>query len=245
MGFLLPVVNQATPGIAINVPIRVVNFTNIASAQFVVRWDRNVLEYLNFNFLNLPGLDQLDFGVQNTLDSGLIRFAWETPTVSTGTSIVDSTIIFRLKFNVVGSLLTSSSIYLSESFPTFFEVTRVFGDSLVAYNLNQVTIQSGIVAVGYTVGVVDELSGGSAFKVYPNPGNGVLNLSFSTGVVSADIDIWIYDNLGRLVYVESLRGGSSIDQVLSLDCLVGKPPGNYLMRVAAGDRLEQKQIILK
>jgi hypothetical protein len=197
--FLMPVLNQQATGTIVTIPVKVVNFDSILSAQFVIRWNTAVLSFFAITNYNLPDLSAQNFNLNNTVDSGLIRFAWESPNNMVGTSKPDSTIIFKVKFSVVGPLLSGSAVKITEAFPTFFEVTKLSpnGD-LTAITLNQAGLTQGFVAIGYTVGTVEPALAALHVQLYPNPVQSSTQLKFELPEAMA-VAFTLTDPTGRIL----------------------------------------------
>lgn len=237
VGVYIPILNNATPGSLITLPVRVINFDSIASAQFVIRWDTTILRFKSVNSLNLPGMNGQSFNSLNSLDSGLLRFAWEGPNSFPGVSVLDSTIIFRIKFDVLGPLLSGSSVYFTESFPTFFEITKVHADSsLEAINLNEATIHQGFVAVGYTVSSEEPASEHLlSADVFPNPFSSASELRFELEH-SGNVQIAVHDLSGRLCYENDLGVLAAGKHSLNLAPHLFKESNLYFLTIRSGER---------
>lgn len=202
-GFSLPVINNAFPGAIVNPAISVTNFDSVTSLQFVLRWNPAVLQFQEVYAWNLPGLDAEDFGLTQVLDSGLLRVKYAAPAILSGTSVPDGTHIFRVRLKVVGGINTSSTLQITESFPTAFEVTQGQPDSsILAYPINTVQIDNGFVAVGYTVAAngpveIAELP----VQISPNPFTDNTQLTFHLET-AATVHLVLTDLSGRTVRME-------------------------------------------
>jgi hypothetical protein len=247
VGVILPVLNNATPGSLITLPVRVVNFDSIASTQFVIRWDTAVLRYKTVNSLNLPGMNGQSFNTLNTLDSGMLRFAWEGPNSFPGISVLDSTIIFRIKFDVVGPLLSGSSVYFTEAFPTFFEITQVHADSsLEAININEAGVFQGFVAVGYTYTASEEPASERLLPadVFPNPFSSTSSTALRFELEhSGRVQIAIHDLSGRLCYENDLGVQAAGKHSLNLAPHLFKECNLYFLTIRSGERQNVLRIV--
>ncbi|MBK8968144.1 MAG: cohesin domain-containing protein [Saprospiraceae bacterium] len=172
VGFSLPVLNEVSPGSIVTLPVKVFNFDSITGAQFVIQWDPQVLSLATTLGYNLPNMTYEDFGLGDAPE-GLLRFAWESPSGTTGYSAPDGTTIFLLKFSVVGQNNQGTFLTFTEDAPqTIFEVTQATSqvDSSVFYTLNDCILNNGYVAVGFTLST-DWLSDRNTLPVTvsPNP----------------------------------------------------------------------------
>ncbi|MEI6410480.1 MAG: T9SS type A sorting domain-containing protein [Bacteroidota bacterium] len=244
VGVYIPIFNNAVPGSFISLPVRVIHFDSIASVQFVIRWDTTILRYKSVNSLNLPGMNGQSFNTIHALDSGLLRFAWEAPNSFPGTTVLDSTIIFRIKFDVQGPLLSGSSVYFTESFPTFFEITKVHADSsLEAININQASIHQGFVAVGYTVSSTEPPSEHVLpADIFPNPFSNDAQLRFELEH-SGEVQITIHDMSGRLCYENNLGVQAAGKHSLSLTPHLFKESNLYLLTIRSGEQQNVLRIV--
>lgn len=79
-------------------------------------------------------------------------------------------------------------------------------------------------------------------KVYPNPGNGKLTVSFSANA-KGDVMISITDSKGAEVYTKNIDGfsGEFSDQV----DISGKGKGTYYLKISQGDESVTKKILVE
>lgn len=147
VGFSLPVLNNVNTGTIVTLPVTVSNFDSIVGTQFVIQWDPAVLSFLSVLNYNLAGMTSDDFGLAETT-SGILRFAWEAPALSTGVTVADGTAIFLVKFSVVGQTNQGSSLMFTEIPPTVFEVVQV---GHPPFGMPQCTVNNGYVAVGFAL----------------------------------------------------------------------------------------------
>jgi hypothetical protein len=223
--FYFPHINNASPGSNKLMPLRVVNFDSVVSVQLVVRWNPAVLKYVSIDQLNLPGLNGLDFNINNALDSGYVRMAWEAPSsLPPGTSVPDSSAIFRFRFNIIGPDTSSSPVWITEllNFPiTNLEVVKVKPDkSNVAYEVDDCTLLNGFVAVGYTVSANEPQANTLPVTLAPNP-----------FLVSAQFDYFLEETSDVQVVISDVNG-----KIVSQDQFFRLPPGQHGM-VIEKDRL--------
>ncbi len=102
----------AAEGTSVCIPIRANNFTDIVSFQFSVNWDPTILRYTGVTSLNtnLPGLTS---GSVSSLNPGEVGVLYP---ISQGTSpetLADSSILFQLCFDIVGTCDQSSVVELT------------------------------------------------------------------------------------------------------------------------------------
>ncbi len=204
VGFSLPFLNNATPGTILNIPVSVTGFNNIAGVQFVITWDTQTLSFFSIDNYNLPGLDAAEFNTAQALSNGILRFAWVSNNLQIGTSVPDATVIYRLRLQVIGPINSSSPVTITESAPTSFEVSQINNGNLEAFNINQVSLTQGFIAVGYTVGTND-LSNQLAWPVtiIPNPFSEKAEIFFENNE-DADIQVVVTDIAGKIILEKNI-----------------------------------------
>ena len=90
-----------TTGSFISVPIGVTGFDNIISLQGSILFDPSVLLFDSIGSFNVPGLNISSFGLNQT-GFGIITYSWHDASLQ-GETLLDSTILFNLKFVVFGT----------------------------------------------------------------------------------------------------------------------------------------------
>ena len=113
------------------VPISGVNFSNIQTAQFTVKWDYASLQYVGVEQYGLPGLNTANFGFPT---AGTMTFSWEHPTLDS-TSLASNTPLFAVRFSILGTPGTSTQVRL-DSQPTLVELTDMNGNPTVVVSTN-------------------------------------------------------------------------------------------------------------
>ena len=209
VGFSLPFVNNATPGTILNVPVKVTGFNNVASTQFVVTWDTQTLSFFSVDNFNLPGLDAAEFNSTQALSNGILRFAWVSNNLQQGTTVPDETTIFRIRMQIVGPINSGTAVTITQSPPTSFEVNQIVNGNLQSFNIDQVQLTQGFVAVGYTVGT-SEISEGREWpvRIAPNPFSETTEIFFENEE-SADIQMVITDIAGRIILEKNIFSPTS------------------------------------
>lgn len=199
-GFYMPFANNATPGGLLNMPVKVVRFDSVITAQFVLRWDPEVLKFLYIDQLNLPDLVIENFNTTEAVDSGIVRFAWIASDFDAGVSLPDSSTIFRLRFLVEGEVGDTSGVQFTEILPnTVFEIGTASGD---IYLLDTVELTSGFVAVGFTVEAGEPGFTPFEARVFPNPFVDRIHLTFQMQH-AGPVDVLLTDAQGKILYEEN------------------------------------------
>ena len=122
---------SARPGQQVVVPITGVNFSNIQTAQFSVKWDYMNLQFVGAEQFSLPGVTPANFGYPS---AGTMSFSWEHPSLDS-TSLASGAPLLWLRFNVIGSAGTSTQVRL-ESQPTLVELTDINANPTVVVSTN-------------------------------------------------------------------------------------------------------------
>ena len=205
VGLSLPFLNNVNSGALVSLPVKVTNFDSITSAQFVIRWDPTVLQYFTTDQYNLPDLDGQDFGTLNTLDSGILRFAWTPTNLTTGATVPDQTPIFRLRLKALGPVNTGSTVIFGSAPPTDFEITQLENGNIVARNIDEVNLTQGFVAIGYTVAAGEPAGGVGNFSVTvtPNPFSEKTQIVFDLDAAS-DVQLAVTDAAGRPILEKTM-----------------------------------------
>lgn len=116
---------NTSQGQEVCVSIEVENFIDVQTAQFTIKFDENVLQFIESANYNLPSLSSANF---NNQGGGTIRFSWNA---SSPVTRADGTVIFDLCFLAIGSDGTSSDITFSNSPLPIEVVRRINGNDVV------------------------------------------------------------------------------------------------------------------
>ncbi|NVN95783.1 MAG: T9SS type A sorting domain-containing protein [Bacteroidetes bacterium] len=205
--FKIDSVNGVNGGQVI-IPIRVKDFINILSIQGSIMFDQTVASFVSVQQFGVNGMDANNFGT--TLTSiGKLTFSWYDVSM-VGQTLADSTIIFSMKFNLIGTPGSNTNISFSSN-PVTIEFIhsnlnsipvnlingniKLFGNiSLATSSLTSNSLCAGqTISVPYTVS--DVLANGNFFTTqlsdatgsFTNPLNiGILS-SFASGIINAVI----------------------------------------------------------
>ena len=85
--------------------------------------------------------------------------------------------------------------------------------------------------------LVDDVTKNKGIKIYPNPSNGVVNVSIEN--YSGNLNVEIYDINGRKVF--SNTGNYSTDKAISLQ---GLQAGVYVLKLEGEDGLSHSEKIV-
>lgn len=181
---------SAQTGTQITIPVKVTGFNSVLSIQGTVQFDQTKLQFVSVqDFGALPMLSG-DFGTTMT-STGKLTFAWVQSAMQ-GVTLSDSTTIFSIKFNVIGSPGQNSLLEFVNS-PTPFEVIDPTM-SPISYAL-----VNGSVTITPTVSIEESISENlTLLQNSPNPFTSETNIIFSLPVGGV-VNIYIYDFMGNRV----------------------------------------------
>jgi len=108
------------PGTNVSIPVGVTGFDDIISFQGSIVFDPSVLSYSSISGFNLPGFSISSFGLTQT-GLGIITYSWYDASLQ-GESLLDSSSLFTLDFDVIGSSGQNCFVYFSSN-PTDQEVS--------------------------------------------------------------------------------------------------------------------------
>lgn len=248
VSFYFPTINNAVPGSTKLMPLKVVNLDSVVSMQLVVRWDPKVLKFVNIDSYNLPDLSGPDFNTTRALDSGYVRMQWEGPTSNPpGTSLPDSSTLFRMRFTVIGADSSSSPVYLTELLnfpPTYFEIVKVLADtSNAVYLLPDCNFVDGLIRVGFTVSANETLEFGIPVSLAPNPFLVSGQFQFEL-LESADTQILIFDSMGKKVFEKNFSTLPAGQHGMVIENSMLGAPGLYSLTLRAGRKIATRNFVL-
>jgi len=249
--FYFPTINNAVPGTNRQVALKAVNLDSIVAMQMVIRWNPQVLEFINTNLYHPNFQNSLtgsNFNTARALDSGYVRLQWEGPTsLPPGISIPDSNSIFNFRFKIIGSDTSSSPIYITEllDFPPLnFEVVKVLPDtSNVGYGINDCPRTHGLVRVGFTVSANEAEALEIPFTLAPNPFLVSTQLNFELDE-TADTQLFITDAMGRIVFEKNFFSLSPGQHGMVIEKEILGAAGHYSLTLRAGRKIATKRFTL-
>ena len=125
----------------VSIAIRAFDFDSILSCQGSVMFDTTVVTYSGVQDFGLPGMSAANIGVTQ-VGSGRLSYLWDDQMLM-GVSVADSTIIFNIIFNVVGTSGQQSTICFGDM-PTQREVVDInFSTVNATYVCGSVQVPGG------------------------------------------------------------------------------------------------------
>jgi DNA-binding beta-propeller fold protein YncE len=124
------------------IPVKVKNFKKMATAQGTIQFHQSVLSYAGLQQFGISSLNASNFGTTNT-GNGILLFSWSDPTLN-GVTLADTTVLFAIKFNVIGHSGQSSPVAFIDT-----PVVLQFADSTL--NTVSYSVYNGLVNIDSTV----------------------------------------------------------------------------------------------
>jgi hypothetical protein len=238
-GIFLPVINNAATG-PITAPLKVNDFSNMVAAQFVITWNTDVLEFQSVEGFPLPTPNGSPFNLNETAN-GILRFAWASG--GQASSLADQSVLFSLHFKVIGSLLSGSAINITEVSPTAFELVAFSGGQFITYDVHQVEITPGYVAIGFTLNAEEQAAHALLpMTLAPNPASDAVSIQFELTEPSA-VMVSLYNSAGKCLYTDHQLCMSGQQRVV-LPKNNLPPSGAYLLTVRTAQAVCTKSLYL-
>ena len=191
------------PGQVVKVQAKVVNFTSMLNAQFTIRYDSLILKYTGIGDFGIFNINNQNFGVPAgpfPTPNGVVSFLWIADNIITGQSLADSSALFSVSFEVIGTAGQVSPIQFSDD-PTDLEFGDLSGEIIYnAYN-GSVTVSGG--SATEEVVTKDFVF----YPVSPNPVREGAQIHFSLEH-SSQTTLNIFDISGRVIYQDAQFFGS-------------------------------------
>ena len=224
-------------GQTIDIPIKVVGFSNIFSMQFSINWDSTVLDFKEVHSFTdaLPQFGADGIGIQST-DSGKLISIWFDNSV-TGISAADSTTLFVITFDVIGTEGTATAISFTDD-PALIEVVDANSNILEATVIDgQVLLPQISTATTY----LDAKNGMRLFQNHPNPfyNHTTIKTSFTS---SQWVLLTLTDAQGRTVHTERFKSANGIKNLV-IDKSQLPSTGIYNYTIQGTDFKLSKQMI--
>jgi hypothetical protein len=184
----------------VDAEVRVKTRDSLSALQFLLTWDPNILEYSAIESLSLQGstIDDV-FGLNNIYD-GNIKFIWVS-NAADGMKVVDSAMIFKIKFKAIGNKGASSKVK--------FDSTDRFKIKALRANLAvetiPMTVRQGTITIEGTSAAQEVSDTEGSITLYQNIPNPIVNqtiIPFNLRDAQV-VNLKIYDIMGRVVYDKS------------------------------------------
>jgi hypothetical protein len=219
---------SAQVGTQITIPVKVTGFNNVMSIQGTIQFDPAKLQYVSLQDYNTLPMVIGDFGTTQ-VTSGKLTFAWIQSAMA-GVTLTDSTTIFSVKFNVIGSAGQTTPLQFVNS-PTPFEVIDPTMSPI------SFLLANGSVTIYSTVSIPEVQA--NSFQLYqnqPNPFTDETRFAFSLPE-DGPVRFEVYDILGNKVttFEKDFHAGiGSIVWNANQRTESKLPGGTYYYRISSG-----------
>ncbi|MBK7334792.1 MAG: T9SS type A sorting domain-containing protein [Saprospirales bacterium] len=228
------------PAEVVKVEIKVVDFESMLNSQFTLRYDTAILNFSAVGDFGIFNINSQNFGIPNgpfPTPKGVISFLWIADNIITGQSLPDSTVLFTVSFEIIGTAGQVCPIQFSGD-PTDVEFGNLGGEMPYAVYDGSVTVAGGVA----TEEIVTEDF--TFFPISPNPIQEEARISFSLSKASK-VQLNIHDSSGKSIYRDSKYYGGGM-QAITLKKEVFPAPGAYFVSITT-ERAQavQKLIVVR
>ncbi len=181
---------QVEPGSMVNIDLSVSDFENMLGMQFSINWNPEVLSFQNVEDFGIEDITlEANFGLDSAI-VGRMGFLWIDNSLS-GVALPDSSVLFSIKFLVIGDPNTACEIVFSDT-PTLIELSDDEG-------VIEADLVGGVVTVAEPNSVFNAQDPVKVIDCYPNPFSTRTTLEFQ--MTNADyLTIAIKDVKGKVVH---------------------------------------------
>lgn len=183
---------QVEPGTMASIDLKVSDFENMLGMQFSVNWDPQVLSFQEVQNFGMEDITlESNFGL-DSVGVGKMGFLWIDNTLA-GIELPDSSVLFSIKFIVVGDPNTSTDIIFSNT-PTLIELSDDVG--VIEADLVNAMITVAEPNSTYFNNAPDQIK---VIDCYPNPFTTRTTLDFEI-VKTNYLTISLKDAKGKVIY---------------------------------------------
>ncbi len=230
----------ADKGQVVDIDIIISGFSGIVGMQFSINWDSTILVFKEVNNLTeqLPQFTEDEIGLAE-VESGAIRVVWIDNSVS-GVNLEDSTLLFTLKFEVIGEHGAISPIRFSNQ-PIAIEFIDTEGEVQMGIELidGEVKIPDNTTPV-----LVQEVANRvQLFQNDPNPFHSTTKI-IARFFNSERTQFYISTIGGKIIYRTSFKPIPGINTI-EIGRSILKTPGIYFYTLQGEKyQLSKKMILL-
>ena len=201
-------IGEAPPvrGIPWEMDVYTHNFTDMLASQFSLAWDPGILGLLEVKNKNVAlNLTEENFSLAN-IREGQLPWLWFTG--ENAVSLPDSTLLFTLRFNIIGEVGDTATVRFSE-LPTEFFFENSGGEVAAMFSEREQIVEQ--LTSTSDAGIMDRMA------VYPNPTASAFYLSaIPPGAYTVELfslqgqllRSWKQDGLGTAFETDDLAGGT-------------------------------------
>ena len=229
--FSLPSVS-ANPGDTICLAVSTQGFEGIVSTQYSINYDTTLLDYVNSQAYNLP-----NFGASNIGEPfpGQLAISWLSDDVVNGTTVPDSTELFELCFEVIGS--NDTAVVNFSEIPVVIEISNANGDLVFP------TFVTGMVYISMDVGT--SALENTAFTFLPLAPNPARELSYLRFELQEEMNVqWRILSLDGSVLIQEESHLPKGKHEIPLNRRLFPSAGTYVVELIAGDYYGTRLLLL-
>ncbi len=234
------------PGQTFSVDIKAADFDDIASMQYTVFWDPNIIQFQSVGNLNpnMPDFttNEANFNITNAAN-GKIRISWYwfDPVTNTAVTLDDNSTLFSINFKAVGGQGTNSMLEVADDTTVDPPFTVEFSNfsQVIPHNIDngKVTI-SGVNANEETI--TDDFI---LFQNSPNPFTEITYISFNL-TTGSNAKLTIFDNKGIIVLHQDMFFPAGTSRIpVRRDML--SSAGSYLYTLETERATATRQLIMQ
>lgn len=234
----VPTLTTGTQGQIVNIPIKVNQFKNLISAQFIVQWDSSRVKLLAIDNLGLPSMTLATHFAYQGENPDKLRFVWYETNL-TPQNLPDNSTLFNLKMQLIGKKDEQTTLtFASDNLTSIEFLNKNSQEYKYGFNTGKILIDKSNSANEETIG------GATVKKPFPNP---FIDETFIKieGADNQKIMIEIYDNLGKKIYENKAvyEIGTNFVNINKNNIF---NPGTYFYRISnqAGESISGKLIKL-
>ncbi|GEM_PF-1833141 len=233
------------PGQWFSVDIKASDFDNIASMQFAVHWNPNIIQFQSVSSLNA---NMPDFSVINSFNSNFanegrmrVSWFWFDSNNNVGVTLDNNTTLFKINFKAVGAQGTNTMLEIADDTsidpPFVVEFANFEQEVGVAIDNGKVTI-SGVNATEESL--TEDFT---LFQNSPNPFSEITYISFNLNV-GTDAKLTIYDNSGKAVFQQNKKFPAGLSRIpVRRDMLLSA--GSYFYTLETVRATATRQLIMQ
>ena len=217
----------AASGSTVTLDMKCKNFIKGEVLQFSIQWPTDKLQLVNVPSgadIVIPGTTTFD---QTQLAQGKLGLFWETDNNNGGgTTLSDNSIVYRLKFKLIGANNTTAMIENSAT-----PKPAKFLD--VNFTEIPIRIGTGTVTIATTSASVDE-NVDKLIRIYPNPTTGIISIESDNNEIK-NLEIRSLD--GKLIHKVTELKDNTID-------LSNLAPGSYILKGVSNNYPFSKKVVI-
>jgi len=203
-------------GEMIEVPVTSKDLNKLSGFQLELDFNTNELTLLDITPNKAIGINSNNIGLKH-VNQGKMQMIWVAPTVE----MEATTTLFTLQFKAKSAGNLSSVLQLSNRYLVSESYSKDLG--------------IGAIQLAFEATPTNELT---EFTIYPNPTNGLLNISF-TNPHQENLQLALYNLTGQLVKEWNNITGTATQLDLSTEL-----SGTYLLMLKRTDGVEVKRLVL-